>query len=392
MKKIAVVGAGVVGITTAYYLAKAGFNVTVFEQDRYPAMRCSYANGGQISVSNSEVWTTWANIKKGLKWMFKKDAPLLIRPSLDWDKFFWLLDFIKHTANNDYYKNTIETIRMGMQSRRLYQEMLESEQIEFDKADSGILHIYKNQEYFQHAIRVQQMYEENGCEWDIINYEKACSIDPALKTVGGVVGCAWTPSDFVGDIHKFCYNLADILKSKYNVTFVYNYKKHIISNSYDYHIVCAGVNSTEIARDLGERLPVYPVKGYSITITTKNLSQDAVPKVSLLDDEAKIVSSFLGDKLRVAGTAELTGINYDIRRDRIEPLLQWVNINFPNVNTHEYSSWACLRPMTPNMMPITKRSDKNEKVFYNTGHGHLGWTLAPYTAKLITDTLCTTLK
>lgn len=390
MTKVAVVGAGIAGITTAYYLAKAGFNVTVFEQDRYPAMRCSYANGAQISVSNSEVWTTWANIKKGLKWMLKKDAPLLIRPSLDWDKFFWLLDFIKHTANNDYYKNTIETIRMGMQSRKLYEELLNDEHIEFDKSNSGILHFYKNQEYFQHAKNVQALYEENGCEWDIINFEKACEIDSTLQSINGVVGCAWTPSDFVGDIHKFCYNLADILRWKYNVTFVYNYKKHLTSNSYDYHIICAGINSTDFANSLGERLPVYPVKGYSITIPAKNqISLNAMPKVSLLDDEAKIVSSFLGDRLRVAGTAELTGINYDIRRDRIEPLLKWVNTNFPDVNTNEFSSFACMRPMTPNMMPITKRSDKHEKVYYNTGHGHLGWTLAPYTAKLITDTLCT---
>jgi D-amino-acid dehydrogenase len=114
-----------------------------------------------------------------------------------------------------------------------------------------------------------------------------------------------------------------------------------------------------------------------------------LPVVSLLDDQAKIVTSTLGNRFRVAGTAELTGENYDIRHDRIKPLLNWVHTNFPNINTRDYSSWACLRPMTPNMMPITKRSDKNNKVYYNTGHGHLGWTLAPYTAKLITDTLCT---
>jgi D-amino-acid dehydrogenase len=129
------------------------------------------------------------------------------------------------------------------------------------------------------------------------------------------------------------------------------------------------------------------VKGYSITVNLDESSQQHVPKVSLLDDQAKIVTSTLGNRFRVAGTAELAGENYDIRRDRIEPLLKWVRANFPNINTHDYGQWACLRPMTPNMMPITKRSDTHPHVYYNTGHGHLGWTLAPYTAKLITQFL-----
>ena len=121
---IGIVGAGIAGITAAYYAAKEGFDVTVLEQENYPAMRCSYANGGQISVSNSEVWTTWANVYKGIKWMFKKDAPLLIRPSLDLDKAIWLAKFLYHTASNDYLKNTAKTIRMGLEARKLYKEIL----------------------------------------------------------------------------------------------------------------------------------------------------------------------------------------------------------------------------------------------------------------------------
>jgi D-amino-acid dehydrogenase len=128
---------------------------------------------------------------------------------------------------------------------------------------------------------------------------------------------------------------------------------------------------------------VYPVKGYSITIN--NVDPKHLPKVSLLDDEAKIVTSSLGNRFRVAGTAELAGENYDIRRDRIEPLLSWVHTNFPNINTHDYTQWACLRPMTPNMMPIIKQSDKTKNVFYNTGHGHLGWTLGPATGKRLAE-------
>jgi D-amino-acid dehydrogenase len=132
------------------------------------------------------------------------------------------------------------------------------------------------------------------------------------------------------------------------------------------------------------------VKGYSITITANDLkSYNAMPKVSLLDEQAKIVTSTLGNRFRVAGTAELAGENYDIRRDRIQPLLDWVHTNFPGINTHDYSQWACLRPMTPDMMPIVRQSNKNPKVFYNVGHGHLGWTLAPATAKQIVDLINT---
>jgi D-amino-acid dehydrogenase len=145
------------------------------------------------------------------------------------------------------------------------------------------------------------------------------------------------------------------------------------------------VGSRQLAKTAGDRLPIYPVKGYSITIN--NVDPKYLPRVSLLDDQAKIVTSTLGNRLRVAGTAELAGENYDIRRDRIEPLLEWVRTNFPQINTHDYSSWACLRPMTPNMMPIVRASHNEPGVYYNTGHGHLGWTLAPYTAKQIVEAI-----
>ena len=208
------------------------------------------------------------------------------------------------------------------------------------------------------------------------------SMDPALASVTDVIGGAWTPSDSTGDIHKFCYELAEVLTTKYGVKFYYNMKITDLNKmTYDDAVVvCNGVGSTELAKRIGDDLPVYPVKGYSITIN--NVDPKYLPTVSLLDDQAKIVTASLGDRFRIAGTAELAGENYDIRRDRIEPLLAWVHTNFPNINTHEYTQWACLRPMTPNMMPIIKQSKRNSKVFYHTGHGHLGWTLSPATAKI----------
>ena len=165
----------------------------------------------------------------------------------------------------------------------------------------------------------------------------------------------------------------------------YNWQiKHIKDVSHhDAVVIANGVGSRALAKTVGDSIDVYPVKGYSITIN--NVDPKHLPKLSLLDDQAKIVTSSLGNRFRVAGTAELAGENYDIRKDRIDPLLKWVHTNFPNINTHDYTSWACLRPMTPDMMPIVKQSDKNTKVFYNTGHGHLGWTLSPATATAVTE-------
>jgi D-amino-acid dehydrogenase len=380
MKNLAVIGAGITGITTAYYLARAGHRVTVYEQEPYPAMRTSYANGGQVSVSNSEVWTTWSNIKKGIQWMFRKDAPLLIRPRLDWAQWKWLAKFLYATVTDQYKKNTSATIKMGLEASKLYKEIVYTEKLSFDQSPSGILHFYKDKKYFEAAKQAQAIYRKNGCEWDIVNTQRVKELDSTLTNVDGIVGGAWTMSDWTGDIHKFCTELERVLKNKYGVQFHYNQEvKQIIEVlTYDAVVVSAGVGSVDIAKSVGDTLDIYPVKGYSITIN--NVDPKYLPTVSLLDDQAKIVTSSLGNRFRVAGTAELAGENYDIRHDRVKPLLDWVHTNFPYINTHDYSSWACLRPMTPNMMPIVKQSDKNAKVFYNTGHGHLGWTLAPATA------------
>lgn len=383
--KTIVVGAGITGITTAYYLAKSGHSVTVLDQQSYPAMRCSYANGGQISVCNSDVWNTWQNVIKGVKWMFKEDAPLLIRPSLNIDKIIWLTKFLKNTINNVYEKNTLETIEMGLKARKLYMEIIDEENVEFDQKFKGILHIYKNQKYFDQALNSLKYYQYTGLKREIFNISQIKSLDSSLHYMNDIVGGIYTDSDFTGDCHKFTYNLSEILEKKYNVKFSFNDNITNIHDlvGYDNIVICSGVGSVKLAKTIGDKLDIFPVKGYSVTI--HNNTETILPQVSILDDEAKIVTSTLGNRLRVAGTAELDYENYTIYIERIQPLLKWVHKNLPMVNTHDYSPYACLRPMTPNMLPITKRSDRQNNVFYNTGHGHLGWTLAPYTAKYIVE-------
>lgn len=385
MKKVAVIGAGIAGLTTAYYLAREGYSVSVYEAERYPAMKTSFANGGQVSVSNSEVWTTWSNVKKGIKWMFKKDAPLLIRPRLDWAQWKWMAKFLWNTVKGEHARNTAETIRLGIKARSLYAEIIREEGLKFDQSACGILHFYKDAQYLENAESVKELYNANGCEWDMLTPLQTVSMDPALGSVKGVVGGAWTKSDSVGDIHKFCYEMERVLKDKYGVEFHYDWKiNHIEEVSfYDAVVVANGVGSEKLANSVGDSLGIYPVKGYSITIN--NVDPKYLPTVSLLDDQAKIVTATLGNRFRVAGTAELTGENYDIRRDRIQPLLDWVHTNFPNINTHDYTQWACLRPMTPNMMPVVRQSKKNTQIFYHAGHGHLGWTLSPATAKQVVE-------
>ena len=384
---IAVIGAGITGITTAYYLAKAGYTVSVYERESGPAQKTSFANGGQISVSNSEVWTTWSNVLKGIKWLGQKDAPLLIRRDTlisDPDRISWLIKFLYYTATNSYYRNTVETIRMGLESKLLYNKIMNDEYIKFDYSKSGILHFYKDKRYFKAAIKAKDIYESNSLGWNILEPKQVKSLDPALEDIDDIIGGAWTPSDSTGDIYKFCVELEKILKEKYQINFYYNHNiEKVLIDGYDRIVITSGVGSVKLAQSIGDDLPIYPVKGYSITIN--NVDPKYLPKISLLDDQAKIVTSSLGNRFRVAGTAELAGENYDIRPDRIEPLLNWVRVNFPKIDIGDYSSWACLRPMTPNMLPITKKSDKNSKVYYNTGHGHLGWTLAPYTAEKIVN-------
>jgi D-amino-acid dehydrogenase len=385
--KVAIVGAGIAGLLPAYYLAKQGIEIDIYEEERYAGMKCSYANGGQLSVSNSEVWTNWNTVIKATKWLFNKNAPFYLGKNLDIDKIKWLIKFVQSTSKQDSNTRTIETIKLGLEARLLYKQIVEDEGIEFDYSQRGILHFYKDPEYFQHAKDMHELYESNGCEWRILNSTQVYDIDPKLEKIDGIIGGVLTSDDAMGDIHKFCVNLASVLKTKYGVNFSYDRKIESVGQlaTYDQIVIAAGVGSVKLAKSAGIDLPIYPVKGYSITI---NADQSELPSVSLLDDQAKIVTSTLGNRFRIAGTAELSGENYDISRHRILPLLDWVKTNFPKISTETYSSWACLRPMTPTMMPIVGRIGGGQSnIVFHTGHGHLGWTISPATSLRVCETI-----
>ena len=380
--KIKMIGSGITGITTAYYLSKNNHQVTILDERRYPAMATSYANGCQISASNSETWNSWDNVKKSSKWIFKKDAPLLIslKPSIS--KYSWFLKFLNSIPSRNI--NTFETCKMAINSSNLYKKIAQDENIKFDVVEKGILHIYKNKNELELARKVNSIYRNAGLErWEVSKNEIQ-NIEPTIHGKN-IIGGFYNTFDYTGDIHKFCIELSAVLKNKYNVIFkkqlVSNIKKELLDT--DLIIICAGIGSKKLAHGLSENLPIYPVKGYSITI---NNPGKTAPWTSLLDDEEKIVTARLGNnRLRIAGTAEFSGYNTDIKWDRIRPLIKWAEYNFPNINTEDIKPWAGLRPMTPNMMPIVKKSKYFNNMFYNTGHGHLGWTLSAATAKAISD-------
>ena len=382
--KVTVIGGGISGITTAYYLARKGHAVSVVERERYTGMGTSYANGGQLSASNAETWNSWGNVKKGLKWMFQTDAPLKISLRPELAKAGWMARFIANIPNRD--KNTLETCRMALTAHDYYRAIADEESIEFDRVEKGILHIYRNERDLQHARRVNELYIKAGLNRREVTAQEMRQIEPALdQSETPIIGGFYNEQDFTGDIHLFCKHLSKVLRQKYNVNFI-----KLPATIYDLElfasqgavVICAGVDSTGLARYVGDRLPIYPVKGYSITVNDPK----SAPWVSLPDDETKIVSARLGDaRFRVAGTAEFAGKNLDIKQARIQPLIDWTRSLFPEMDTEHVVPWAGLRPMTPSMMPIVKQSAKNSRLYYNTGHGHLGWTLSAYTANHITD-------
>jgi len=340
-------------------------------------MATSFANGGQLSASNAEVWTQASTVLKGLKWMLRKDAPLLVNPKPDWHKLSWMAEFVGNIRN--YQNHTIETTRLAIAARAHLQEWAAKESIEFNYEQRGILHIYGEKSSYEHATRVNELLKAGGLDRTAVSETQMREIEPTL--VGDFYGGYYTPSDATGDIHKYTRGLADAcVRLGADFQCDTSVEKVVITENgvavrsvridpgaaanenvqdFDGVVICAGVGSREIAAQLEDRVNIYPVKGYSITVDLDDdVSQKAAPWVSIL--------------------------NRDIRDDRIRPLIEWCRRYFPEVDTEHVVSWAGLRPMMPSMMPKIG-AGKHAGVFYNTGHGHLGWTLSPITAEMVSD-------
>lgn len=395
-KHVIIVGGGITGITAAYQLIKQDFKVSVVERHRYPAMETSYANGGQLSASNAEVWTHPSTMLKALKWLFRADAPLLVSAKPSWHKLSWFFEFMSNIPK--YETNTIATASLAIAAREHLFAWAREEGIEFDLKQQGILHIYRDKKSFDHAAAVNKLLAKGGLDRRAVSPSEMTAIEPNLS--GSFYGGFYTESDSTGDIHRFTNGLAKAAEARgasvltgAAVTDLGSDGQHAwveLNKSDriegDAMVICAGVESRRLASKLGDRINIYPVKGYSITVQLDDdKSKAAAPQVSLLDDETKLVSSRLGEgRFRVAGTAEFNGFDRNIRADRIEPLVSWVKSCFPGVSTRQVIPWAGLRPMMPDMMPRVCQGSK-PNIFYNTGHGHLGWTLGAITAVKLSE-------
>jgi len=400
MTHVTIIGAGITGVTTAYALLDRGCTVTIIDRNRYAGMETSYANGGQLSACNAEVWNSFSTILKGMKWIFRKDAPLLLNPSPSWHKYSWLAEFTANIGN--YRRNTIATTRLAIAARQYLFDIAARENIAFDHEQRGILHVYRDAASFAGAQKVNALLAEGGLDRRAVTPEEIRAIEPVLH--GAYYGGFFTPSDSTGDIHKFTRGLAEACIRR-GAVFINDATVQAIRTvnggietdfqpaggatellRSDAVVICAGIASRHFAAMLGDRVNIYPVKGYSITVPLEDAqSREAAPWVSLLDEKAKIVTSRFGEgRLRVAGTAEFNGANRDISDARIGPLVDWTRTMFPGVDTDRVIPWAGLRPMMPDMMPRVAPG-KRPGVFYNTGHGHLGWTLSAATAQIIAD-------
>ncbi len=392
--KVVVLGAGILGTASAWYLAKLGHEVTVIDRQSGAGLETSFANGGQISVSHAEPWANPAAPLKVLKWLAQEDAPLLFRLRADPAQWSWGLQFLMECLPSRTKFNIVQLLNLGTYSRACLQELRRETGIEYDHLAKGILHYYTDPKEWESALPAAKMMREYGCDRQIISVDRAVEIEPALKHAKSkLVGATFTDADESGDAHKFTQNLATLCE-KMGVIFRYNttvdtiryegdnitgvvlrggeVDKHETTITGDSYVMCMGAYSALMLKKIGLAIPVYPAKGYSATLPTEGF--DDTPSVSLTDDGAKLVFSRFGNRLRIAGTAELTGYNTDLNMVRCEAIVRHAKDFFPHAADYSTPTyWTGLRPATPSNRPLIGRA-KFKNLFLNTGHGTLGWT------------------
>lgn len=388
---VLVMGAGVVGTTSAWYLRKAGHEVTVLERCSGAGQETSYANGGQISVSHAEPWANPAAPLKVLQWLFKDDAPLLFRLRRDPAQWRWGLRFLMECTAARSRHNLIQILNLGTYSRDRLQELRRETGLDYQHLEKGILHFYTSEKEFQDALEPSRIMREMGCDRQVIDAAEAVRLEPALGHIQQrIAGATFTADDESGDARLFTQRLA-ALAADQGVNFRYgtqvlglNRERGRISGvrviqdgrhqvlTADSYVLSLGSYSPMIARPVGVPLNIYPAKGYSITAPVK--SPEHAYQVSLTDDEYKLVYSRLGDRLRVAGTAELSGFSRELNLTRCRAIVNRCQEILPEgAHWDQAEFWAGLRPATPSNVPYIGRTGL-ENLFLNTGHGTLGWT------------------
>jgi D-amino-acid dehydrogenase len=398
--KVLVLGAGVVGVTSAWYLAEAGHEVTVAERQRGAAMETSFANGGQISASHAEPWAKPSMVPKILRWLGREDAPLLFRPRADWAQWRWGLGFLLQCLPGRFERNCRALAGLAAYSRECLRALRHSTGIQYDHLTRGILHFATDGRDFDVLARSAQAVRAFGIDRQVKSAPECLALEPALKeSQDPVAGGVYTPGDESGDACRFTQRLAQLAIAR-GVRFRFGASLRAIHASggevqgvkleeqtlkADAYVVALGSYSPLLLRPLGIHIPVYPLKGYSVTLQLGPEHAAAAPSVSLTDEAHKIVISRLGTRLRAAGIAELTGYDTTVNPVRCAAIVRRLRELFPGLGGIDaYESWSGLRPATPSNVPIIGRT-RLRNLFVNTGHGTLGWTLACGSARALAE-------
>ncbi len=395
--KVLVLGAGVIGVTTAWFLNKSGHDVTVIDRQSGAGLETSFANGGQISVSHAEPWANPAAPLKVLKWLAQEDAPLLFRLRPDIRQWLWGLAFLRECTPARTRRNIRQIVTLGLYSRATLQALRAETGIRYDHLSRGILHFYTSQAELDAAIEPARVMREHGCDIEMVSPERCIEIEPALASARGLlVGGSMTMSDESGDAHQFTQQLAALAAAR-GVRFVQGNIKALLSGGErvdgvqledrsmkaDAYVVSLGAYSPLLTRKVGIDLNIYPAKGYSATLPVKDAAKAF--SVSLTDDEYKLVFSRLGGRLRIAGTAELNGYNTELDERRCRAILRRTEQLFPGAgDTARAQLWTGLRPATPSNVPCIGAT-RYANLFLNTGHGTLGWTHACGSGRALAD-------
>ena len=398
--KVLVIGAGVVGTTTAWYLSEAGHEVTVVDRQPGAGQETSFANGGQISVSHAEPWANPGAIRKIFSWLGKEDAPLLFRWRLDPEMFRWGFQFLRECSPTRTKHNIRAIVALASYSRQSLIELRGQTGLAYDELTRGILHFYTDQREFDSAAMAAEVMRDFGLDRRQIDAAECVRIEPALTDARSmIVGGHYTPSDESGDAHLFTRRLAELaaqrgVRFEYGMPIVrlrgeadqieYAERYNGERIQADAYVVACGSFSNALLNPLGIRLPVYPAKGYSATLTLAE-GDNFAPSVSLTDDGHKLVFSRLGNRLRIAGTAEMNGYGMGLNQVRCEAITTRTHEIFPHLRTEgDPVYWTGLRPATPSNVPIVGAS-RLKNLFLNTGHGTLGWTMSCGSSRALAD-------
>lgn len=395
--KVVVLGAGIVGVTSAYQLAKAGHEVTVVDRQQGPALETSFANAGEVSFGYCSPWAAPGIPMKALKWLFMHHAPLILRPKVDAAMLSWLVKMLSNCTSERYAINKSRMLRLADYSRISLAAVREETGIAYDERMQGTLQLFRTQQQLDASAKDVKALAADGVPYEVLDRDGCIRVEPALRHVRDkLVGGLLTPKDETGDCFKFTNALA-AKAVELGVRFQYGttikgldiqggQARGVVTEGgrldADAVVVALGSYSPLLLKPLGIKLPVYPVKGYSLTIPITDASR--APESTVMDETYKIAITRLGDRIRVGGMAEISGYTNDLGLPRRRTLEHSVTDLFPGGDVAKASFWSGLRPMTPDGTPVIGPT-KIKGLFLNTGHGTLGWTMSSGSARVISD-------